>query len=120
MKLSMHSPWKIKVCEKAKTLAEFQVPAHKLDRKDLAIFLKALVVRSRTDSLEEMIPFYVNKRRGIPDHLSFAEIRRCNKLEQNRLGYWCGNWDCYAVAMQEFDKALIDSVKKEIQRNRGA
>jgi hypothetical protein len=116
----MQPPWEIEVCEKAKTLARFQVPAHKLGPNDLASFLRPLVVRGRTNTIAEMMVFYVNRRRGAPNRLPFAEVQPCRNLKRGRVGYWCGDWDCYATAMKKIDKATAAWIRKEIRKNRAA
>jgi hypothetical protein len=63
----MHPPWEIRVGRKDKILAEFRVPAHKLQKNALYAFLKAMVVRYRTETSEDMLAFYVNKAHGAPN-----------------------------------------------------
>ncbi len=95
----MHAPWEITVARKAEILADFRVPVHKLQKNALNAFLKALVVRYSTETPQDMLAFYVNKTRGAPAYLPFAEVSYCHDLGRRRVGYWCGNWDCYAFAM---------------------
>lgn len=113
-----HPPWEIRVGRKTEVLADFRVPAHKLQENARAAFLKALVVRYRTDTPEEMLAFYVNKTRGAPDRLPFAEVKPCKDLDRRRVGYWCGDWECYAFAMQEIDADHAEFIKREIERNK--
>jgi hypothetical protein len=113
-------PWEIKVCRKAKILAEFNVPAHKLTKNALEAFLKAVVASERGGAPETIMLFYVNKRRGEPSRIPFAEIRMHEDLEHNRMGYFCGDWECYASATQEIDPSIVAWLKKERHRNKGA
>ncbi len=113
-------PWEIRVGRKADILAEFCVPAHKLQKKACEAFLKALVVRYRTDTPEEMLAFYVNKTRGAPDRLPFAEVRNARDLDRRRVGYFCGDWECYAFAMQEIDAGTAEAIKRLIDENKRA
>ena len=108
--------WEFKVARKAEVLAEFRVPTHKLQKNTLNAFLKALVVRYRTNTPEEMLAFYVNKTRGTPDHLPFAEVHWCSDLDRKRVGYFCGDWECYASAMQEIDADTADANKTHLAR----
>jgi hypothetical protein len=114
----MQPPWEIKVGRKAKILAEFQVPAHKLQKNALDIFLKALVVRYRTSTPEDMLPYYVNKAKGEPSRLSFADVTYCYDLDRRRVGYCCGDWDCYAFAMQEIEAHEAEAIRSELRKNR--
>ena len=113
-------PWEIRVARKADVLAEFHVPAHKMDVKDLKAFLRAIIVRYRTDSPEDMMHYYVNRRRGHPSRLPFAEVTCVHKLDQQRVGYWCGDWDCYASAMQKIDEAQAQAGKQILRASKGA
>ncbi len=114
----MQPPWEIRVGRKDKILAEFRVPAHKLQKNALYAFLKAMVVRYRTETPEDMLAFYVNKTRGAPTRLSFAEARSCHDLEKRRVGHWCGDWDCYASAMREISAEAADGMKLIFEQNR--
>jgi hypothetical protein len=67
-----------------------------------------------------MLAFYVNRRRGSPQRLPFADVRWTEDLEHNRVGYFCGDWDCYAMAMQEIDEDIARAVQRELARTRGA
>ena len=100
MKTPKSPPWKFSVWRKDEQLAAFDIPAHKLESHDVGSFLHALVVRSRTNSLEEMIQYYVNDRRGNPDRVSSAEVVRYINDEITENGFWCGDWECYARATQ--------------------
>jgi hypothetical protein len=111
--------WEIRVGRKAEILADLRVPVHKLQRNALNAFLRALVVRYRTDTPEEMLAFYVNKTRGAPGRLPFAEVRDC-PLDRGRVGYWCGDWECYAFALRELDAETLDCLTGEIQKNKRA
>jgi hypothetical protein len=108
--------WEIQVGRKAEILANFRVPMYKLPRKALQAFLRALVIRYRTDTPEEMLPFYVSKTRGAPDRLPYAEVSDW-PLDRGRLGYWCGTWECYASALWELDAKTLEAVMMEIQKN---
>jgi len=111
--------WNIRVGRKGKLLAHFSVPAHKLMKGgSLDIFLKAIVVRNRTKTPKQMLPFYVNKSRGLPSHLPFAEVRYCPDLEKRLVGYFCGDWESWATAMQELDAATADAVRAELDRTK--
>ena len=81
MKTPKSPPWKFSVWRKDEQLAEFDIPAHKLESHEVGRFLHALVVRSRTNSLEEMIKYYVNNRRGHPTRVPFAEVIRYSSDE---------------------------------------
>jgi hypothetical protein len=116
----MQSPWEVRVGRKAKVLAEFRVPAHKLQKNTLLAFLKAVVVRYRTESPKDMLAFYVNKTRGAPAPLSFAETKPCHDLAKRRVGYCCGDWECYALAMQEISAEAADGMKLIFEQNRRA
>jgi hypothetical protein len=117
--MQKQSPWEIKIARKAETLAEFSVPAYKLTKNALHAFLKAIVASERGGPPESMVLFYLNKRRGEPSRLPFAEIRSHEDLEHNRIGYFCGDWECYASAMQEIDPSIVVALKKELRRNKG-
>ena len=110
-------PWEIRVGRKSEVLAEIQVPFHKMGEKDIAAFLRALVVRYRTDRPEDMVSFYVNKRRGNPCRLPFADIKPAYQLEQSRVGYFCGDWECYAFAMHEIDETTATAMLKTLRQS---
>ena len=111
------SPWEIRVGRKADILAELLVPVHKLQRQALSAFLKALVVRFSTDTPEDMLTFYVNGTRGLPTRLLLAEVKPCEDLDRNRIGYWCGTWECYAVAMREIPVGHAVWMKEQRTKN---
>jgi hypothetical protein len=90
--------WNIRVGRKAKVIADFHAPMHKLDRKGVCDFLRALVIRHRTDTPQEMLDYYVNNRRGKPIHRKDADARFYFDYEKCLSGYWCGDWECYASA----------------------
>lgn len=113
-------PWEIRVGRKSDILGNFCVPAHKLQKKACEAFLKALVVRYRTDTPEEMLAFYVNKTRGAPERLPFAEVSYTHDPDRRRVGYWCGDWECYAFATQEIDAGTADAIKRTIDENKRA
>ncbi len=112
-------PWEIRVGRKADVLAEFCIPAHKMGVKDLETFLRALVVRYRTDSPEDMLEYYVNQRRGNPYRLPFAEVTPAHRLDERRVGYLCGDWQCYAFAMQKIDASQAQAMKEILQASTG-
>ncbi len=114
------SPWQIRVGRKADVLAEFCVPAHKMDVKDLKTFLRALVVRYRTNSPEDMVGYYVNRRRGHPCRLPFAEVTYQYWPDQCRGGYWCGDWECYASATREIDASAAKALKELMRASKAA
>ncbi len=111
-------PWQIRVGRKADVLAEFCVPAHKIGVKDLNVFLRALVVRYRTNSPEDMVGYYVNRRRGHPCHLPFAEVAPAHRLDECRVGYLCGDWECYASARQKVDASQAQAMKEILQASK--
>ena len=80
-------PWEIRGGRKAKVLAEFCVPYHKMTTNDLSAFLRALVIQYRTNSPEEMVGYYVNRRLGDPSQIPL-EVKAVNKLDQRRIAYW--------------------------------
>jgi hypothetical protein len=94
------------------------VPAHKLQRNALEAFLKSLVVRHRTNNPEEMLHYYVNKTRGTPTRLNFAELTPAYDLDRRRVGYFCGEWECYAEAMREIDTEHAEALKRIMEENR--
>jgi len=117
--MQKQSPWEITLKRKAKTLAEFTVPAHKLTGNGLKAFLKAIVASERVGDPESMMLLYLNKRRGEPSRLQFAEIRKHEDLKRRRVGYFCGDWECYASALQEIDASTAAWIKKERDRSKG-
>lgn len=112
--------WEIRVGRKTNVLADFHVAAHKLQKNTRAAFLKALVARYSTDTPEEMLAFYVNKTHRAPERLPFAEVRPSYDLDRRRIGYWCGDWDCYASATQEIDAGNAEAMKRVIEQNKTA
>ena len=99
--MPVQEPWKIRVGRKAEEIASFQIPAHKLGSNEIDVFLRALVTRFRTSTAEEMIPYYVNGRRGSPTRSYLAEVQRCWSSDQKEQGKMCGDWECYAIATQK-------------------
>lgn len=118
--MSKQPPWKIQVGRKQEIIAEFTVPAHRLGQNDLEAFLRAMVVRYRTDEPQEMVGFYINKRRGNPTRRSDADVRYFLDPDQRRNGYFCGTLECYASATQEIDESTALGLKKIREQNRKA
>ena len=117
MKTPKSPPWKFSVWRKDEQLAEFDVPAHKLEAHEVGRFLHALVVRSRTNSLEEMIKYYVNNRRGHPTRVPFAEVIRYSSDEFSENGFWCGEWECYARATQTVTEDVSSILRQIREKN---
>jgi hypothetical protein len=63
-KRSRQPSWKVRVGNKEVVLAEFELPYHRMGNRQIETFLRALVVRYRTDTREEMASYYVNGRAG--------------------------------------------------------
>ena len=114
------APWEIRVGRKTEVLAEFSVPAHKLRTDNVKAFLKAIVIRYRNETPEEMMSYYVNKTRGLPSRLPFADVMRAYDIDRCRVGYSCGDWECYAFAMQEISGAVAQTVKKLLEATKAA
>ena len=114
----MQAPWEIQVSRKSTILAEFLVPAHRLQKGSVTAFLKALVVRFQTTTAEDMAQFYVNRRPGNPSRLSRAEVRSWQDLERGRVGYFCGTWECYASAMQTLPPEAAEAARAMVKQNR--
>ena len=114
-----YPPWKIRIGRKAEIIGEFEVPCHRLGTNDLKTFLRALVVRYRTETPEDMAAFYVNRHRGSPDRLPFADTKPSFDFERCLTGYFCGEWECWAEAMQAItpkQARAIKNVLEETQR----
>lgn len=111
-------PWQIRVGRKAQLIAEFSVPAHKLPKNALEAFLKSVVVRYRTKEPGEMLHYYVSKTRGRPTRLNFAELIPIHDLDRRLVGYFCGEWECYAEAAREIDNEQAESLKRVMEENR--
>ena len=116
LRLAQRPPWKISVWRKDQQLTSFEIPDHKLGSNEIRHFLHALVVRSRTSSLEEMIPYYVNGRRGSPSKLPFANVQTYLSDDLREQGYWCGEWECHAKATQtNSDESIVALHELRIQ-----
>jgi hypothetical protein len=119
--LSAPQNWKIKVAQKANVLAEFEVPRYRLDGRSLREFLKALVVKARCRSYEEMAPFYINRRRGQMFRDDRTKIIPYFNHELRLNGHFCGEWECYAQAVYEISSEQADAIKAfQDQNRRGA
>lgn len=103
---------------KTEIIAEFHVPAHKLQKNALLEFLKALCVRYMTDTPEEMLSFYCNKTPGKPARLDWADVQAGWNLERRRIGFYAGNWDCRAIAEQELDAQTAQWIRQQHEKNR--
>lgn len=103
--------WKIMVARKTEIIAELTVPAYRLTEKDLDDLSRALVVRYRNDTVEEMLPYYLNRRRGKPERLNFADPKPYTDEKKLESGVYCGNWDCYAYASQRIGIEHAEAAK---------
>lgn len=119
-KARKQAPWKVRVGKKEVVLAEFEVPYHKMGSRQVETFLRALVVRYRTDSPEEMVPYYVNGKAGHPARMPFANVIHAYSEDQVEQGYFCGEWECFASAMYTIDAAAAEAVRHPIEQNRAA
>ena len=115
-------PWHIKVARKDNVLEEFDVPAHKLGSKEIGTFLRAIVVRYRTETAEDMASYYVNQRRGAPSRLPFAEVSDCYSEDQQHQGYLCGGWEWewYATAMQDVGPEAATAMREIVAKTKPA
>jgi hypothetical protein len=94
-----HAPhWQITVQRKGKTFAEFCVPVRRLGTEALKTFLRTVFVRYTTKAPEEMLPFYLNGKRGGPARRSLADVYGRGTPEH--IEYWCGDWECFVRALQ--------------------
>jgi hypothetical protein len=118
--MPLNPTWKIKVGCKAEIIAEFTAPKHRLNGKHLDNFLRALVARYRTDGPEDMLPYYLNARKGGPDRSSLADPRPYPDPERRECGVFCGDWDCYAYATLEISVEQAEALEKNRQQNRQA
>ena len=116
--MSKQPLWEIEIACKADVLAEFTVPVNKMGVNDLKAFLRALVIRYRTNSPEDMVDYYVNRRRGHPCRLPFADVTYKHWLDQCRVGYWCGEWECHATAKQEIDASAAQALKEHMRASK--
>jgi hypothetical protein len=116
--MAKQRPWQIRVGRKAQIIAEFSVPAHKLQKNALEAFLRSVVVRYRTNNPEEMLGYYVSKTRGRPSRLGFAELSPAYDLDRRLVGYFCSDWECYADAMREIDADHAESLKRILEENK--
>ena len=114
--------WNITVGKKAKILAKLKAPMHQLGRRDLDAFLKAIVVRYRTENAREMLAYYVNRRKGsIQRAFDAPKIVPYFNFEHRWNGVWCGTWDRYARAVYELTAEEAQSIKDVQDANkRGA
>jgi hypothetical protein len=108
-------PWEITVARKSDVIAEFQVPGHRFGDREIAAFLRALAVRYRTDTPQDMLDYYVNKRKGRPQRLPLADVQPHLLLEKNRSGFFCGDWECYAMAMQEMAPGAAEAARFHVE-----
>ena len=111
-------PWKISVWRKHVAIEAFEVPAHKLGQHEVQRFLHALVVRSRTKTLQDMVPYYVNNRRGQPDKKSFDYAGKYESQELTECGFWYGSFECNARATQSMSREWRSVVTKLREQNR--
>lgn len=118
--MAKRPPWEITVARKADVIAEFQVPSHKFGDREIGDFLRALVIRCRTEDPQDMVGYYVNRRKGHPQRLPFADVIRHYLPEKNRSGFFCGTWDCYAMALQEMAPGAVEAVEFHLEQNRRA
>ena len=113
--------WTIRVGKKAEILAEFQAPMHQLDQNDLRDFLKALVVRHITHDAGEMLPYYVNKRKGSVQRASgTTDIMPYFNFEKRWSGSFCGTWDCYAMAVFNLSAEQAEAIENIQEANKGS
>ena len=120
LKTSKTPPWKISVWRKQILIEAFEVPAQKLGSHEVQRFLHALVVRLRTETLQDMVPYYVNNRKGQPCKKLFDYAGGYENQELTEFGFWCGSFECYARATQTMNKEWGDVVRKLREQNRPA
>jgi hypothetical protein len=111
--------WNIRVGRKATIVADFCVPMNKLDGKRVHEFLRTLVIRYTTNSPEDMLPYYVNARRGKPVRRSDLDTKSYIDYEKCLSGICCGDWDCYASAAFQLtsDEAeALHNIRRQNQR----
>lgn len=111
-------PWKIRIGRKVEIIGEFEVPSHKLDTNGVKSFLRALVARYRTERPEDMVAFYVNRRRGDPARSQLANVIKAWDFDRCLIGYSCGNWDCYADAMRRIGPEAAEFLREETERTK--
>ena len=110
----------VRVCAKADTREEFEIPAHRFDGKRLDEFLRAIVINHQTTTAEEMTVYYVNGRAGLPKRNHSAEVSEYFNYESRRCGRWCGDWEFHAYATFDISAAWADEIQKLLDQNQRA
>jgi hypothetical protein len=78
-------------------------------------------VRYTTKAPEEILPFYLNGKRGGPARRSLAEVYGRGTPEH--IEYWCGDWECFVRALQarsEIETAFMRGSRFDRLRSLGA
>jgi hypothetical protein len=86
-------------------LERIRVPQSRVNEIQLACFIKSLMARHSGYSAAELLPRFVNRRRGNPQRHDSWDVRRFTDLEKNSYGYFCGEHPIFASASLPMSKA---------------
>jgi hypothetical protein len=80
----------IRVRKKYIVVSEFEVPAYRFEGDGLASFLRAIYVASFTSDPQELIQYYINRRKGVPIRNSTLDLQNAWHPERREIGHCCG------------------------------
>jgi hypothetical protein len=106
------APWTFTVVVNGLTTESFDVPAHQLTDEAVKAMLRAIVIRHRTSTAQEMLPYYVNRRRGSISRLPMADVQPAWAPDYTAQGWSCGTQvEAIAYAMRPIDPAQASVVR---------
>lgn len=107
----------IRVRKKYAVVSEFEVPANRFERVGLASFLRAIYHSGVISDPQELIQYFVNRRKGDPIRNSDADLQNCWRDETREIGHCCGTTELMVEAMRTFPKEQYDAFKKLRKQN---
>ncbi len=99
----------IRVRRKYRVISEFEIPAYRFEGDKLSNFVRAIYVANITKDAEEMIPFYVNSRKGEPVRNIDSDLRPAYHPERREVGSYCGTPDLLVEVMQTLSEVQYEA-----------
>ena len=116
--------WEVKILridgKNTGVLEQLAVSQNRMSVGELGCFVKALMAKHSNSSGEELLEHFVNNRKGGTPRRKTWDLKFHSDLDNNRVGYCCGEPPLYAVAWETISaekaaalKVIFDQNKRE-------
>jgi hypothetical protein len=96
--------WTFDVIRGHETVARYQVPVHRIEKRGVAELLRILVAKYEALNFEETINAFLNNRKGGPTRSIIGEPQYFIQYERAQVGYYLFGPTVYAQATYEISR----------------